>query len=183
MNLESFSFHPKTVREGSGHTLGPEAAVLRLVEYGDYECMHTARANRTVKEIMRKLDGRLSFTYRHFPLREKHSYAQPAAEAAEAAAEQGRFWEMHDLLFEHQDELNRQAYLSHAKRLGLDIPVFVRALDQHLYLPRVRTQFIRGLRSGVESTPSFFLNGKPLGGAEDLSFYLHALDDDGAQAA
>jgi protein-disulfide isomerase len=117
----------------------------------------------------------LRFAYRHFPLTQIHPHAQQAAEAAEAAAAQGRFWELHDLLFTHQDRLTLQDLLGYAAALGLDVPRYALELENHVHAPRVREDFLSGVRSGVNGTPTFFVNGVRHNGGYDLESLLEAL--------
>ena len=141
------------------HAQGPADAPVTLVEYGDYECPHCGRAHPIVKEVQRRLGSALRFVFRNFPLNESHPHAQHAAEAAEGAGAQGRFWEMHDTLFEHQRALDDQHLVGYAKALGLDPVAFERDLRAHTHKTRVREDFVSGVRSGVNGTPTFFING------------------------
>jgi protein-disulfide isomerase len=141
------------------HVQGAAAATLTLVEYGDYECPHCGRAYPIVKEIQRRLGPRLRFVFRNFPLGEIHPHAQHAAEAAEAAGGQERFWEMHDALFEHQNALDDRHLVQYAASLGLDPEQLHQDLTAHTYARRVREDFVSGVRSGVNGTPTFFING------------------------
>jgi len=141
------------------HAQGPADAPVTLVEYGDYECPHCGRAYSIVKEVQRRLGSKLRFVFRNFPLRESHLHAEHAAEAAEGAAAPGRFWEMHDMLFEHQGALDDAHLVGYAANVGLDAKVFERELRDHAHKDRVREDFMSGVRSGVNGTPSFFING------------------------
>lgn len=141
------------------HTLGPKDAPVTLVEYGDYECPHCGRAYPIVKDVRRRLGSRLRFVFRNFPLRESHPHAQHAAEAAEVAGAQGKFWEMHDRLFERQFALDDEYLGEYAGDLGLDVARFRRELAARTYEPRVREDFRSGVTSGVNGTPTFFING------------------------
>jgi protein-disulfide isomerase len=141
------------------HAQGPPTAPVTLVEYGDYECPHCGRAYPIVKEVQKALGTQLRFVYRNFPLREAHPHAQHAAEAAEAAAAQGRFWEMHDMLFEHQRALDDAHLAQYAQAVGLDGARFAEALRSHTFANTVRHDFVGGVRSGVNGTPTFFING------------------------
>ena len=141
------------------HAQGPADAPVTLVEYGDYECPHCGRAYPIVKEVQRRLGAKLRFVFRNFPLNESHPHAQHAAEAAEAAGALGQFWEMHDALFEHQRALDDAHLVGYATRLGLDAGTFEQALQTHQHKARVREDFISGVRSGVNGTPTFFING------------------------
>jgi protein-disulfide isomerase len=141
------------------HAHGPRDATVTLVEYGDYECPHCGRAHPIVKEVQRRLGARLRFVFRNFPLAQAHPHATQAAEAAEAAAAQGKFWEMHDRLFEHQRALDERHLLQHAETLGLDREQLRADLAAHTYAERVRRDFVSGVRSGVNGTPTFFIDG------------------------
>ena len=141
------------------HRLGPDDAPVTLVEYGDFECPHCGRAYYVVKEVRSMLGDRLRFVFRHFPITTSHPHAQSAAEAAEAAGAQGKFWEMHDTLFEHQNALDEASLIAYAEMIGLDIRRFVADMRTHKYAERVREDFLSGILSGVNGTPTFFING------------------------
>ena len=141
------------------HVAGPDDAPVTLVEYGDYECPHCGRAHPVVKAVQRELEGQLRFVFRNFPLAEAHPHALLAAQSAEAAGAQGRFWEMHDMIFEHQDALELQDIVGYAESLGLDITRFESDLAAGTYAKKVRDDFRSGVRSGVNGTPTFFVNG------------------------
>jgi len=158
------------------HAAGPEDAPVTLVEYGDFECPYCGMAYPIVKSIQRKLGRRLRLVYRNFPLRESHPHAQHAAEAALAAGEQGKYWEMHDALFEHQHALDDDALVRYAGALGLDADRVARELEAGTHEPRVRADFRNGVRSGVNGTPTFFLNGERYEGSwTDEGLFLRAL--------
>jgi protein-disulfide isomerase len=144
---------------GRDHAQGPPDAAVTLVEYGDYECPHCGRAYPIVKEIQKRLGSRLRFVFRNFPLKEIHPHAEHAAEAAEAAAVQGKFWEMHDTIFEHQRALDDRHLVEFAVELALDEARLRRELASHMHAARVREDFLSGIRSGVNGTPTFFING------------------------
>ena len=141
------------------HQQGPETAPVTLVEYGDYECPYCGEAYPIVKEIQRRLGDRMRFVFRNFPLTQSHPHAEHAAEAAEAAAVQGKFWQMHDSLFEHQRALDDAHLVQYAVALNLDKERFVREMTEHVHTNRVREDFLSGVRSGVNGTPTFFING------------------------
>jgi len=147
------------------HAQGPSNAPVTLVEYGDYECPHCGRAYPIVKAVQSALGSRLRFVFRNFPLSEAHPNAENAAEAAEAAGAQGKFWEMHDLIFEHQGALRPQDLVAYAARLGIDSARLARELDSHAHAARVREDFMSGVRSGVNGTPTFFINGERYDGS------------------
>ena len=141
------------------HLLGPSTAPLNRVEYGDYECPYCGMAFPVTKALKQEFEDRLCFAYRHFPLTAVHPHAELAAEAAEAAGAQDRFWAMHDQLFLHQDRLDHEALVEYAQAIELDVPRFVRELRERTHLPRVREDFLSGIASGVSGTPTFFING------------------------
>lgn len=146
------------------HIYGNIHAPLELVEYGDYECPFCGRAYPIVKNIQEKLGPDMKFVFRNFPLRKIHPHAYPAAVATEAAALQGKFWEMHNIIFENQKTLEPENILVFANTLGLDIERFQKdILDESLFL-KARKDFESGMRSGVNRTPTFFINGKKFNG-------------------
>jgi protein-disulfide isomerase len=157
------------------HIQGPSEAPNTLVEYGDYECPHCARAYPIVKAVQRRMGNRLRFVFRNFPLNEAHPHAEAAAETALAAGAQGKFWEMHDTLFEHQEALELDDLLGYAQNLGLDSKRFVHELEKRIFLPQVKEDFSSGVRSGVNGTPTFFVNGARFDGAWDEAGLLEAL--------
>jgi protein-disulfide isomerase len=154
---------------------GPETAPLTLVEYGDYECPYCGAAYPIVKEVERILGDELRSVFRNFPLGDMHPHAVQAAEAAESAAAQGRFWEMHDRLYEHQDRETTEDLIEHARVLGLDVERLKSDLEEHTYEPRIQEDFLSGVRSGVNGTPTFFINGVRHNGGYDLDSLLAAL--------
>jgi protein-disulfide isomerase len=158
------------------HSQGAANAAVTLVEYGDYECPHCGRAYPIVKEAQRRLGLRLRFVFRNFPLAEIHSHAQQAAEAAEAAGVQGLFWEMHDRLFEHQRALNLLHLIEYAREIGLDRYRFFNDLTYRVHFQHVRADFLGGIRSGVNGTPTFFINGIRHDGAWDIDSLMEALE-------
>src|ERR1700694_5399822 len=158
------------------HRLGPETAPVTLVEYGDYECPYCGQAHPIVKEIQRRLGDQLCFVYRHFPLSQIHPHAEHAAEAAEAAGAQGKFWQMHDYLFEHQRALDDAHLLLYAADLELDVDRFKREMTEHVYARRVREDFLSGVRSGVNGTPTFFINGIRHDAGYDLETLLYTIE-------
>jgi protein-disulfide isomerase len=141
------------------HIAGRRDAPVLLVEYGDFECPHCGRAYPVVEAARRQLGNEIGFVYRHFPLPEAHPHAVLAAEAAEAAGAQRKFWPMHHMLFEHQDALDQDDILDYADALDLDLTRFSRELADGTYAPKVREDFRTGVRSGVNGTPTFFING------------------------
>lgn len=140
------------------HTLGVATAPVTLVEYGDYECPYCGRAYPIVKKLQERMGDRMRFVFRNFPLTEIHPHAERAAQTAEAAGERGKFWEMHDLLFENQKALDLVHLVSYGNRLGMDPVDLGEALEGGAFETRVREDFISGVRSGVNGTPTFFIN-------------------------
>lgn len=147
------------------HAQGPADAPVTLVEYGDFECSYCGMAYPIVKSIQERMGDQLRFVFRSFPLSEAHPHAEHAAEVAEAAADQDHFWEMHDVLYEHQDHLGDAALVRYAQQLGMDATEVRGDLEDGTYADRVRRQFMSGVRSGVNGTPSFFINGERFDGA------------------
>jgi protein-disulfide isomerase len=158
------------------HRAGSEDAPVTLVEYGDYECPYCGQAYPIVQKVQMALGQRLRFVFRNFPLAEIHPHAARAAETAEAAAAQGRFWEMHDSLFEHQRALGDSHLLQYAKDLGLDVERVARELKAGTYTDRVRSDFTSGVRSGVNGTPTFFVNGQRFDGRWDFEGLMAAIE-------
>jgi protein-disulfide isomerase len=157
------------------HVLGPDTATITLVEYGDYECPFCGAAHVSMKELLRVAGDAFQYVFRHFPMSQIHPHALPAAEAAEAAGAQGRFWEMHDLLFTNQDRLGPQNLIGYAQALGLDLERFALEVDQHVHQPRIRQDFMSGIRSGVNGTPTFFISGVRHNDGYDLESLLAAV--------
>jgi protein-disulfide isomerase len=158
------------------HIAGSLDAPIVLVEYGDYECPFCGAAHFSVKEVQRRLGPDLAFVFRNFPIVGAHPHALRAAEAAEAAGAQGRFWPMHDRLFEHQHLLDDESLVRHAVAVGVeDMERFVRELAEHRYLPRIREDLASGARSGVNGTPTFFINGVRHDGGYDVASLMQAL--------
>ena len=148
------------VNIGSDHIRGSINAPVTIVEYGDYECPYTGMAYPIVKEIIRHFDEKIYFVFRNFPLNDIHPHAQHAAEAAEAAAAQDKFWQMHDYLFEHQKALDDRHLLEYAQKLGLDVEKVRKEMSGHIYAPLINKSLKSGIDSGVEGTPTFFINGQ-----------------------
>ncbi|MEN3308552.1 MAG: hypothetical protein V7603_4754 [Micromonosporaceae bacterium] len=158
------------------HVQGPWAAPVTLVEYGDYQCPYCRQAHPVVQQVLAERPDTVRFAYRHFPLTNVHPYAEFAAEAAEAAAARGRFWEMHDWLFEHQDQLSPPALAMAARALDLPAGEVQCEINEHVYLDRIREDFVGGVRSGVNGTPTFFVNGVRHEQGYALSELVHAVD-------
>jgi len=147
------------------HAIGPSHAPVTVVEYGDFECPNCRQAAPAVKLLLERFAERVRFVFRHFPLEEVHPHALRAAEAAECAGGQDKFWPMHDLLFENQRR--------YAERLELDVARFTAEMDDEIYLQRVREHIASGRQSGARNTPTFFVNGS----IHDVSYGLHGLFD------
>ena len=158
------------------HIQGSTAAPVTLLEYGDYECPYCGAAYPIVKQVQERMGERLRFVFRNFPITTAHPHAEQAAEAAEAAAAQGRFWEMHDYLYEHQRHLESTDLHGSAEQLGLDVDRFDRELAQHAYAERVHEDFMSGVRSGVNGTPTFYINGIRHDSSYDVDTLLAALE-------
>jgi protein-disulfide isomerase len=147
------------VSEDRDHVQGPADAPVTLVEYGDYECPYCGAAYPIIKEVQARMGERLRFVFRNFPITTSHPHAEQAAEAAEAAATRGKFWQMHDLLYENQERLRDDDLRSYAEELELEVGPFVRELTEHVHAARVHEDFLSGVRSGVNGTPTLFING------------------------
>ncbi|MDB5443198.1 MAG: hypothetical protein JWP73_1574 [Phenylobacterium sp.] len=153
------------------HIQGPADAAVTLVEYGDYQCPYCGMAQPVVRQLMLQFDGDLQLVFRHFPLGEVHPHAPSAAETAEFAGDYGRFWEMHEALFANQAQLGSHLYFVLAGRLGLSQVGLRDALVNGVHVDRIRADFLGGVRSGVNGTPGFFVNGL----RHDGSFAYEAL--------
>ena len=157
----------------SDHILGAAHASVTVVEYGDLECPNCKQAAPAVKMLLEHFKGRIRFAFRHFPLEEVHPHALRAAEASECAGAQGKFWPMHDLLFENQPHLKLPRLRSYAERLQLDMSRYDIEMEDEVYLQRVREHIQGGRDSGVRATPTFFVNGR----VRDVSFGMRSLFD------
>lgn len=142
------------------HIQGNPSAVIELVEYGDYQCPHCGHAYPIIKKIQEAMGDKLKFVFRNFPLAEIHPQATVAAAAAEAAALQDKYWEMHDMIFENQRDLKLPALTGYAERLGMDTEKFISDIQLEEIIARVEDDFESGIRSGVNGTPTFFVNGE-----------------------
>ncbi len=159
------------------HLQGPHNAAVTLVEYGDYECPYCRMAYPVVKRIQQHFGEQLRFVFRNFPLRELHPHAQAAAETAEFAAAHGKFWEMHGLLYENQERLGGALFLELAGKLGLPSAALTQALEGRHFAARVRADFGGGVRSGVNGTPTFFINGLRHDGSKEFPELLLVIDE------
>ena len=164
------------VSEDRDHIQGPADAAVTLVQYGDYECPYCGEAYPIVKEVQARMGERLRFVFRNFPITTSHPHAERAAEAAEAAANQGKFWQMHDLLYENQRDLRDQALRAYAEQLGLEVELFDREMAEHVHAERVHEDFMSGVRSGVNGTPTFYINGARHDDSYEMETLLAALE-------
>ena len=156
--------------------LGDENAPVTLLEYGDFECPYCAAARPELESLVKNYPDTIQLVYRHFPITTTHPHAALAAEAAEAAGAQGKFWEMHDMLFTHQDALEFEDLRRYARSIGLDLKRFDREMSDHLYRDEVRRDFRRGIQDGVNGTPSIFINGLRYDGPRDRRSILAAVE-------
>ena len=158
------------------HIQGDQHAPATLVEYGDYECPYCGQAYPVVKAVQKHFGKRLRFVFRNFPLTQIHPNAESAAETAEFAGAHGRFWEMHDGLYENQETLSVPLYLSLANALGLSEKLLSESLESGAFRSKVRSDFMGGLKSGVNGTPTFFINGKRHDAAFDFDDLVAAIE-------
>ena len=163
------------------HAEGPADAPLTLVEYGDYQCPYCGGAHPVVKRLQKTLGKKLRFVFRNFPLTQAHPYALIAAEAAEAAALQGRFWEMHDLVFEQQALLEPDIIPQWAESLGLDLGKLENDISRGTVKERIKEDRQSGIRSGVNGTPTFYINGVRFDGSADYGSLLAVLESELAE--
>jgi len=163
------------VSDGRDHVQGPADAAVTLVEYGDYECPYCGAAYPIIKEVQARMGEQLRFAFRNFPIATSHAHAEQAAEAAEAAAAQTKFWEMHDLLYENQKRLRDEDLRGYAEKLGLDLDRFDKDLTGHVHAARVHEDFMSGVRSGVNGTPTFYIDGIRYDDPYDVDTLLSAL--------
>jgi protein-disulfide isomerase len=157
------------------HIQGPPTAPVTLLEYGDYQCPYCGQAYPIIKQVQKHLGNKLRFVFRNFPITQIHPHAQHAAEAAESAAAQNKFWEMHDHLYEHQQALDDNHLEKYASKLGLDLAQFNHDMSSHAHAQRIREDFLSGVRSGVNGTPTFYINGTRYDGSWDLETLLKIL--------
>ncbi|WP_255155147.1 thioredoxin domain-containing protein [Ferruginibacter sp. HRS2-29] len=157
------------------HTTGNASADIILLEYGDYQCPHCGDAYLVIKKLQEEFGPRLQYVFRHFPLTDTHIFAKPAAIAAEAAALQGRFWEMHNIMYENQSKLNSTGLVNFAQKIGLDVEQFKRDIRDEKLISLVEDSYEEGRKIGVNYTPCYFLNGQRFGGgSKDLYTMLHS---------
>lgn len=151
------------------HLLGTKTAPLILIEYGDYQCNHCQSANEYLPKLFKKYKDKLTLVFRHFPMQTQHEFSFLAAEAAEASGFQGKFWQMHDLIFKNQIKLDRTIFYDFAKSLKLDLEVFEEQLLNHFHSDKINQDFKSGIKSGVNGTPTFFFNGTRYNGVKNFN--------------
>jgi protein-disulfide isomerase len=173
MNPQPHTISLAALPEPTDHFLGSEHARITLLEYGDFECPSCKVAVQTPKLLLERFPNRIRFIFRHFPLEDAHPHALMAAETSEAAAAQGKFWPMHDVLFQNQAHLKDRDLYRYAGELGLDLARYTAEMDDHIYLQKVREHAQGGRRSHIRATPTFFLDGI----VQDISFGMQALHD------
>jgi protein-disulfide isomerase len=159
--------------EPTDHFRGSEHAPVTLLEYGDFECPSCKVAVQTPKLLLDRFPNRIRFIFRHFPLQDAHPHALMAAEVSETAAAQGKFWEMHDVLFDNQLHLKDRDLYRYASEIGLDLARYTAEMDDHIYLQRVREHADGGRRSHIRATPAFFVDGV----LQDVSYGMQGLHD------
>ncbi len=159
------------------HVLGPADAPVTVVEYGDYECPFCRGAFRDVHRLLDRYPGKIRFVFRNFPIAQVHPHAELAAEAAEAAAAQGRFWDMYELLLQDTSELDFDSLLGYADRLGLDVARFRNEVVGNVYAERISGDIDEGIRNGVNQTPKFYVNGRRIDGKFPMEGLVDAVHD------
>ncbi len=157
------------------HIQGPDNAPVTLLEYGDYQCSYCGDLYPVLKDVQKQVGKSLRFVFRNFPITSIHPQAFVAAEAAEAAAGQGRFWQMHDKLYENQFDLSAESIIIYAEQVGLDMDRFVKEVNDQTYAKRIKSDFQGGVMSGVNGTPSLFINGERYDGDRDARSIVAAL--------
>jgi protein-disulfide isomerase len=169
---------PRVVVEEAGRPAkGPENAPIRIVEFSDFECPFCLAAHPTIEKVLATYGDRIRFVYRHYTL-PNHPHARPAAEAAACAAEQGRFWQYHDLLFADQSRLTMADLKDHALTLGLDADKFNQCVDERRYSADVDADVQAAIAAGVTGTPGFFINGRPVSGAQPYEVFRRIIDEE-----
>jgi protein-disulfide isomerase len=177
MNIAARSLLP------SDHFKGSSKATVILLEYGDFECHRCVAAFHTLNDALHWLDNSVCFVFRHFPDIERHSHALSAAQAAEAAGSQGKFWEMHDSLYSHSPELDDPQLITYADQLGMSLELFKREMREHTHAEKVNEDCAAAAEDGVDETPAFFINGVRYKGDWDLDSLLDAIEDAGVRVS
>ena len=167
----------------SDHFKGSSKATVMLLEYGDFECPHCVAAFHTLKDALHWLDDSVCFIFRHFPDIEGHSHAFSAAQAAEAAGSQNKFWEMHDCLFSHSPDLDDFQLIAYANQLGMSLDLFKREMLEHTHAQKVNEDCAAAAADGVDETPAFFINGVRYEGGWDLDSLLEAIEAAGVSVS
>lgn len=166
----------KTPVSSDDHIQGSASASITLVEYGDFQCPYCAMAYPIVKQLQKHFGKQLRFVFRNFPLAEVHPFAKPAAETAEFAGTFDQYWEMHDLIYETQEYLSNAHFFELAGKLGLPTKELELALRNKTFEPKIQKDFIGGTRSGVNGTPTFFINDQRYDGPMELESMIHAIE-------
>jgi protein-disulfide isomerase len=157
---------------------GSANAPITIVEFSDFQCSYCKRVLNVLNQVMEHYPNQVKLAFRDFPIVNIHPNAQKAAEAAHCAAEQGKFWEYHDLLFEKQDTIATANFVEHAKTLGLELTPFQACLDSQKYREKIERNYADGVKAGVSGTPAFFINGRPLSGAQPLEAFKAVIDEE-----
>jgi protein-disulfide isomerase len=157
---------------------GPQSAPITIVEFSDFQCSYCKRVLDVLNQVLERYPDKVKLAFRDFPILTIHPHAQKASEAAYCAAEQGKFWEYHDLLFEKQDAIPTTNFVEHAKALGLEPTIFQACLDSKKYREKIERNYADGLKAGVSGTPAFFINGRLLSGAQPLEAFKAVIDDE-----
>jgi protein-disulfide isomerase len=157
---------------------GPANAPITIVEFSDFQCSYCKRAVSVIDQVLERYPDKVKLAFRDFPIGTIHPQAEKAAEAAHCAAEQGKFWEFHDLLFEKQDSIPTTNFAEHAKALGLEVSTFQTCLDGRKYQEKVERNYAAGVKAGVSGTPAFFINGRLLSGAQPLEAFKAVIDEE-----
>jgi protein-disulfide isomerase len=157
---------------------GPADAPITIVEFSDFQCSYCKRVLNVLNEVLERYPNQVKLAFRDFPIVTIHPHAQKAAEAAHCAAEQGKFWEFHDLLFEKQDAIPTTNFADHAKALGLEVTPFQACLDSRKHQEKVERHYAAGVKAGVSGTPAFFINGRPLSGAQPFEAFKAVIDEE-----
>jgi len=171
--LEAFT-PPQVTAED--HVRGPDDAPVTILEYGDYECPYCRGAFRDVRRLVDEHPAHIRFVFRNFPIPQLHPHAEQAAEAAEAAAAQGRFWEMHDLLLQPYSHLDTESLVSYAEVIGLDIGRFRGELTDQAHAAKIQADIAEGVRNGVNATPKFYVNGQRVDGKVPLEHLVELVE-------
>ena len=157
---------------------GPASAPITIVEFSDFQCSYCKRVVNVLEQVLERYPDKVKLAFRDFPIVNIHPQAQKAAEAAHCAAEQGKFWEFHDLLFEKQDSIPTTNFADYAKTLGLEVSTFQTCIDERKYQEKVERNYAAGAKAGVSGTPAFFINGRLLSGAQPLEAFKAMIDEE-----